>query len=765
MAFLYFCSKPSLPMNRTQTTLIVILLFILAHVSAQDQEPKIGLVLSGGGAKGLAHIGVLKVLEEEGIVPDYITGTSMGSIIGGLYAAGYSSHELDSIVRNVNWNLLLSDEIPLSMVLTHEKEDYSRYLAEFNITPDGLEIPTGLIRGQQIHSLLTGLTWHVAHIKSFDNLPIPFRCVAADLISGSQYIFKNGNLATAMRASMSIPTVFSPVKLDSMLLVDGGVLNNFPVKLCKEMGADIVIGVNVAFKAEPEEDKLNSFAGILMASATLRGNVSTREAISQTDLLISPNLTDFNTGSFYDAAKIIDLGEEAARQKIAEIQKLKDTTQNRINKPVEFEEKQNKKIRISKITTNGLTNINKQFLLGMLDIQPGDTISPDIMDERLKKAMGTRHFANITYCVDTLDNGYLVAFNIEESKQAKAKFAVHYDNEYKAGLLSNLTIRNFFGKTSRTSLTADISEAPEFKISQINFLGETQVMAAKMEFLYEQNKFPVYLDNGSKYGSFRHHYLTANTGFMTTLGTKWQMDAHVQYAKSVLQNESGFSDIFYAGVENFGNSLVSTNLDFTFSSVDSRYFPERGVNLGLYYRLNLDIQTHYKGSGQGKDLVEPMTRVPFNNYFSTGGNYHKYFPISQRFNIGLRLSGEFKSREAPFLNMTYIGGIPFNGRSNEVHFIGYSFREKLAENYGLGELNLRFRIHEKIHISALGSALYSTNNLPEEIEPIGIDKTKQVFGYGMTAAYDSFLGPLLIGAGSNHTDNRLRWFFNFGFNF
>ncbi len=752
-------------MNKARITFSFILLFILFHAFAQEQKPKIGLVLSGGGAKGLAHIGVLKVLEEEGIVPDYIAGTSMGSIIGGLYAIGYTSHELDSIVRNANWNRLLTDEIPLSMVLPHEKNDYNRYQAEFNITSHGLEIPSGLIRGQQIHSLFTGLSWHVAHIKNFDNLPIPFRCVASDLISGSQHIFKEGDLATAMRASMSIPTVFSPVQFDSMLLVDGGILNNFPVKLCKEMGADFVIGVNVTFKDNPTQDKLNTFADILMTSATLGGIVSEREAISNTELLISPDMTNFNAGSFYDASKIIALGEEAARQKIEELRQLKESIQNRSNKHPGFNKKQNNTIRVSQITTKGLTNINKQFLLGILNVHIGDTISPGNIDKGLKKAMGTRNFANLTYKIDTLKEGYLLALNVEESKQAKAKFAVHYDNVYKAGLLANFTIRNFLGKTSRTSFTADISEAPEFKFSQINFLGKNQVTAGKMELLYERNRFPVYLENGSRYGSFRHDYISAKTGFLTSIGTNWLMDAYVQYAKSTLQNESGFYEIFYAGVEEFGNSLVSTNFDFTFSSVDSRYFPDRGVNLELYYTQNLDIQQHYKGSDQGKELVEPLTHIPFKSYFSTGGSYHKYFPVDNRLNIGLRLAGEFKSRKAPLLNMTYIGGLPYNNRSNEVHFIGYSFREKLVEDFALGELNLRYRIHEQIQLSALGSALYSTTSLPEEIEPIGIDKNELVFGYGVVAAYNSFLGPLLIGAGSNNTDNRLRWLFNFGFNF
>jgi len=749
-------------------TILLFFLILLGGVGIRAQSdagrPKIGLVLSGGGAKGLAHIGVLKVLEEEGIVPDYITGTSMGSIIGGLYASGYSAHELDSIVKNVSWGRLLSDALPLSSVSPHEKEDYNRYQAEFTITKNGLEIPSGLIKGQQISALFSNLTWHVADINDFDQLPIPFRCVAADLKSGREYIFSKGDLATAMRASMSIPTVFSPVKIDTLLLVDGGILNNFPVRLCKQMGADIIIGVNVGFQDGQEEDELKTFPEILMASATLAGNISTRRAIRHTDLLISPDLENYNTGSFFDAPRIIELGELAAKAKTDQLRRLADSIKWMPIQP-RVDKDKNREIIISQISINGLRNINQQFLLGHIGIQPGDTITPKMMDKGLKNAMGTRYFENITYRIEPLNSGYLLTLNLEESPQAKAKFSLHYDNEYKAGIMSNLTIRNLFGHTSRTSFTADISETPEFTVSQINFMGEKQITAAKTELEYESNNLPVYLDDGSKYGTFNHRYSAARLGFMTALGTRWQMDAYVKFAKSTLQNKTGFSDIFYAGVERFGNNFLSSNFDFIYSSIDSRYFPVRGSEIKLSYKFNIDVQQLYKGSSQGEEMVSAITESPHQNYFTLGGHLRKFFPINRELTVGIRTSGQIISRTPPLLGLSFIGGLPFNNRSNEVHFIGYSFREKIAENFALGEINLRYNIVKLVHVNATGSILISELNLPEVIEPIGLDKTEQVLGYGLMIAYNSFLGPLQLGMGSNNTDNRIRWYFNFGFNF
>lgn len=754
-------------MQKTTLFILLLLLTSIFQLPAQEESdrPKVGLVLSGGGAKGLAHIGVLKVLEEEGIVPDYITGTSMGSIIGGLYAIGYTAEELDSIVNSVSWSDLLSDQIPLSSVSPQEKEDYNRYQAEFNITREGLEIPSGLVRGQKVSELISRLSWHMSDNKSFDEFPIPFRCVAADLLSGNQYVFDQGNLTTALRASMSIPSVFFPVRLDSMLLVDGGILNNFPVSLCKKMGADIIIGVNVGYENKPGNKGPQTLPEILMASATIGGNMAMQRAIKKTDFLISPPLEKYNTASFSDTRAIVRIGEDAAREKIDGLRDLQEKKGIKSRPLLNVDKTASQEKIISSIQIHGQKNTTQQFLLGNMRIQPGDTITSNTMRLGIERAMGTRYFENITYHFEPLGNKSLLILNVEESNPAKAKFSIHYDNEYKAGLMANLTIRNLFGNSSRTSFTSDISETPRFNGTHLNYIGSQQVAAAKIEGTYENNNLPVYLDDGSRYGTFKQQHSFVQAGILTNLGTYWQMEALVRYTHSTLQNRSGFSDIFYAGVERFGNTFLSSRFDFTYSSLNRRYFPVKGSNLNLFYRFNIDGRELYKGNTDSKDMVAPITNIPNPRYFTVGGNWHKYFPVSNRFTPGIRLSGQFTNQKVPLLDLTFIGGLPFNNRSNEVHFIGYSFREKLVEDFALAEINLRYRILNNIHVNAKGGILLSTTNLPEQIEPIGLDKTERVYGYGLMLAYDSFLGPLQIGAGSNNTDNRLRWYFNFGFNF
>ena len=209
--------------------LLITALFLATAGTAQNRRPKIGLVLSGGGAKGVAHIGILKAMEEAGLTPDYITGTSMGSIMGGLYSIGYTADELKDIALNIDWDRILTNKVPLDKVTFEEKAYYGRYLLDFYMKGKELQLPTGVIEGQALLELFSKITRPVHEISDFNQFPIPFACVAANIVTGEPVVLNKGSLALSMRASMAIPTVFTPVKIDGKLLVDGGLVRNMPV--------------------------------------------------------------------------------------------------------------------------------------------------------------------------------------------------------------------------------------------------------------------------------------------------------------------------------------------------------------------------------------------------------------------------------------------------------------------------------------------------------------------------------------------------------
>lgn len=248
------------------STLVFAMCLILPFsVYSQEQRKKVGVVLSGGGAKGVAHIKALKVIEEAGIPIDYIVGTSMGSIVGGLYAIGYTPEQLDSMVRKQDWTFLLSDRIKRSAMSLTERERSAKYIVSLPFTKNPkAAMSGGIIKGQNLANLFSDLTMGYHDSINFNKLPIPFACVSANVVNGDQIIFHDGVLSTAMRASMAIPGVFTPVRKDSMVLVDGGIVNNYPADVAKAMGADIIIGVDVQ-NALKSADKLNSAPDILGA--------------------------------------------------------------------------------------------------------------------------------------------------------------------------------------------------------------------------------------------------------------------------------------------------------------------------------------------------------------------------------------------------------------------------------------------------------------------------------------------------------------------
>ncbi|MEO6542303.1 MAG: patatin-like phospholipase family protein, partial [Ferruginibacter sp.] len=208
-------------------------------------RPKIGLTLSGGGAKGLAHIGILKAIDSAGLKIDYITGTSMGAIVGALYATGYSGNDIENLKNDIDFDVLFSNNVSLKTLSMEEKDQYSRFAVELPFINNRIRLQTGVITGQELNLKFSELFFHVYNIRDFDHFKIPFKCMATDLETGDLVVMDTGNIITALQATMAIPSIFSAVTRDNKKLVDGGLVRNFPVKNVKEMGADIVIGSNV----------------------------------------------------------------------------------------------------------------------------------------------------------------------------------------------------------------------------------------------------------------------------------------------------------------------------------------------------------------------------------------------------------------------------------------------------------------------------------------------------------------------------------------
>ncbi|MFI8740359.1 patatin-like phospholipase family protein [Stutzerimonas zhaodongensis] len=297
--------------------LLFLLILLVPLAGFAETQPRTGLVLSGGAARGLAHIGVLKALEEQGVQIDAIAGTSMGAVIGGLYAAGYSVDELEKLALELDWQQVLSDDPPREDIPFRRKQDDRDFLVKRKLSfrDDGsLGLPLGVIQGQNLALLLERLLVHASDIRDFDRLPIPFRAVATDIANDKKVIFRSGHLPQAIRASMSIPAVFAPVEIDGRLLVDGGMVDNVPMDVARDMGVDRLIVVDIGTPLLPREQLL-TVVDVLNQSITMmtrRNSEAQLATLRPEDLLVQPMLAAFGSTDFGRAEQLIDAGYRAA---------------------------------------------------------------------------------------------------------------------------------------------------------------------------------------------------------------------------------------------------------------------------------------------------------------------------------------------------------------------------------------------------------------------------------------------------------------------
>jgi predicted acylesterase/phospholipase RssA len=390
----------------------------LANDQSMDERdrPRIGLVLSGGGAKGFAHIGTLKLLDSLQIPVDYIVGTSMGGIVGALYAIGYSGIEIEELAIRQNWTEMFNDQPPRQELPFFEKELTGRYQLEFGFEGTKPVTPSGLIYGQKILLKFASLTFAYEHVKDFDKLPIPFRCVAVDLIGGNEVVLGEGSLAKAMRATMAIPTVFSPVQWGDSLLVDGGLLNNLPVDIALELGADIVIAVDVGGHLQ-ERQKLGSALSVFEQSIAVVGMEKLRRHAERADIYIRPDLDGFTAADFQEdrVTQICDRGNRAAKSMLDSIIELKEKYNlRRVDNPVDLTHFAGTQ-KVYDVQVVSQSSIQPEFLRYLLDIKSDDIFQPAIIQQKLSELRARGFTGNIRYEAIPMSDSYVrLVFRIDD---------------------------------------------------------------------------------------------------------------------------------------------------------------------------------------------------------------------------------------------------------------------------------------------------------------------------------------------------------------
>lgn len=720
----------------------------------QEKDPTIGLVLSGGGAKGLAHIGALKVIEEAGIQIDYIGGTSMGAIVGSLYAAGYSADQLDSIFDITNFDILIQDELPRAAKTFYEREEAEKYA--INLPFDGFNIsfPSALSKGQNLYNLLSRLLHHHRDKKNFENLPIPFFCVATDVETGEEVILDSGYLPQAVSASAALPTIFSPFLVDDRLLTDGGIFNNYPVEELRKRGADIIIGVDVQ-DSLAGRDNLRSIFEILTQINNFRTIRAMETKIGKTDVYINPAISPFNTMSFAQGKKIIKTGEEASRKKMAELKEIAALQTTVKREKIAIPEIDS--LNIADVRIYGNHDYPSTYILGKLKLKYPSQVSYRDLNFGINNLSATGNFDMINYQLMPINgNNYVLVLHLREnSNKTMLRLAVHYDDLYKSGALGNLTRKSIFFANDVASLDVVLGDNLRYDFEYYWDKGYNWSLGLKSRYHTFEKALDInFAPNNEELAEVDINRIAVDFEDLTNqiyLQTILYQDLALGIGA-----EHKFLDIESQTIARREQMFTSTVFDkshyyssfgyLKFDSYDNKYFPRKGLFFNAdfhFYFYSTNFYDDFTGFSIAKgNLGYSITPVSnFTTRISSGA--------------GLQIGGN----EPNSFNF-FLGGYGNNFINNIIPFYGYDFLEISGDSYVKGMLELDYEIFRKNHL--IVSANYA--KVEDKLFDISEEKPSPLFsGYALGYGLETFLGPLEVKYTYSPDQKNSHLFFSLGF--
>lgn len=730
--------------------LCILLLSIIALQTIGAERKKVAVVLGGGGAKGVAHIGVLKVVEEAGIPIDYVVGTSMGAIVGGLYSIGYSPSEIDSFVKSQDWTMLLSDRIERSSQSFPEKELSERYVLSLPFGKDKKDrVIKGMIRGQNLQNLFSNLTVGYHDAVDFNSFRNAFACVAVDVVSGKEYVFNKGSLPEAMRASMAIPAVFAPVRLDSMVLVDGGLNNNYPADVARQMGAEVIIGVDLGTSDLKTLDGLNSPADVIGQIIALHGVEKYENNKRITDLLLRPNMSPYNSASFTAAAldTMTNRGEQEARAKWNELIALKqkigidhDYLPVYETESVDEGFRTNHVLHIRSIHFEGIESRDERWLLSLCKLKENSSITIDQLKKAMDIMIGTDLYANVSYKISgpNQDELHLIA---EPKAMSSLNLGLRFDTEEIMAVLLNATLDYRSRFRSRFAVTGRISES---SYALLDYTIENNPLRNfNISYLLDYKDLDIYKKGKKQYNTtYLHHLAQFSYTDMNWLNFKFQTGIRYEYYDFDRFLFSGDSEEYLLSPEDFISYFALAH----FETYDRGYFPNKGVSLRAQYDIYTDNFLKYKG------------HIPFRAFTASAATV---IPLYSHLSLlpsvyGRALFGE--NPAYPFLNA--LGGEVFGKYvPQQIPFAGINRFEITSNAILVGKLHFRQRIGKNHFISLIGN-LGIHHDTPSKI----LDG-KHIWGGSIGYGFNSVAGPLNVSLGMSDQTERVQFYMNLGYYF
>jgi len=713
---------------------------------------KVGLVLSGGGAKGYAHVGVLKVLEEAGVRVDYIAGTSIGAIIGGLYASGYNARQLDSILDIHDFFDLTKDELPREAYSFYKKKNNGKYAISLPINNWKVGLPKSISKGQNIFNILSQLTEHVHQVEDFSKLPIPFFCIATNLETGEEVVLDQGFLPEAIRASSSFPSIYSPVEIEGYILVDGGLVNNYPIERLKAKGVDYIIGVDVQGELRTR-DKLNSVPDILMQIAGYQMYQGIEKKAEMTDLYIKPAILRYNDFSFDAAEEIIKAGEDKAREHFEEFKEIANRqSKSNIQNINGFDLIQDtKEINVKKIEITGNDNYTLRYCLDKLRLEVGKSISHKKFIKGIEALSATGNFESIGYRFTPEEGGVKVSIKLAESEVSTfLKFGAHYDDLYKTGILVNLTMKHPLFKNDFLSADLVVGDNIRYNIdyfvdngSHLSYGVNSRYNTFEINLLFEDNDNNEPLAIGIK-TPVKYSDRTTQLFVQTTFRDRFALRLGGEFKELRLVTEmvvNGKKEKTYFENSGYGNLFAK----LTFDNYSSDYFPKKGFYFEANYRMY---------------LIAFYTNNDFQPFAQLYGNAGYAFTFFNKLTFQITGSGGATiGANENKIHEYLLGGNNENFINTFEKFYGYDVADLSSSAYIKSDFTIRYEIFKKNYISFTGNFAEIDDNLWNNFDFFKSIKRGYAIGYGVK----TIIGPIEVKYSWRPDDRQNYWYFNLGY--
>ncbi len=687
-----------------------VLCFILSFSQVKEnlvipKNPKIGLSLAGGGAKGFAHVGVLKILDSLGVKVDYISGTSMGAIVGGLYASGYTGKDIEKIVMETDfYNLLSNSDNRAESSFFNKSVD--KYLLKVPIKNGKVTLPSSISSGQKNIYLLKELFKNVSNIQDFSKLPIPFLCVATNLESGKTKVFENGDLPEAILASSAFPSLMDPVKIGDSIYVDGAMTVNYPSEFLKKKGIDIVIGVDLN-QGLSKRDKINSIVDILNQVIDFGIVKETKNQLKYTDVNIKPNLEGLNSTSFDKKNKILKSGYDEAMKYMEILDKLPKKNFDNLRMPVNPIFSNIYKIDDIEVENNKI--YDKDYIIGKMTLKLPSSQTYGSINKMIDKLYATNNYKIINYEIIQKDNkNVLKLFVTEDNNRLFLKFGLHYDDIFKSGLLANITVKRLLFKNSSISIDGVFGDKSRYYVNYFidnGYIPGIGLNASGMSFdLKSQDKLAYETWNWYRTELF----------IQSTWRNKLAIGGGISYdvfnGKNLFTGDRRKTDYL--------NPYVFLKGD----TQDSKTFPKRG------YYTNIEAKSY--------DFIESGTKE---KSFQIKADIRGNFPITKFLTYRLRTFYGVSFNTVDDFYQYHLGGIFEQNLVNFVKFNGYEFGEASNNNVFTVGNDFQFNFMKNYYVTAS----LSVGNLFDNFNDANFIKINYS-SFGITAGYDSPFGQVKL---------------------